>query len=51
MNRVVLHEPNYLFDYVNVGHQGYLSDPDTLELLEKLQFDNSIRPAHQTQNC
>ncbi len=39
MNRVVLHEPNYLFDYVNVGHQGYLSDPDTLELLEKLQFE------------
>jgi len=39
MNRVVLHEPNYLFDYVNVGHQGYLSDPDTLELLERLQFE------------
>jgi formiminoglutamase len=39
MNRIVLHEPNYLFDYVNVGHQGYLSDPDTLELLERLQFE------------
>lgn len=39
MNRIVLHEPNYLFDYVNVGHQGYLSDPDTLDLLERLQFE------------
>ena len=38
MNSVVMHEPNYLFDYTNVGHQGYLTDPDTLELLERLQF-------------
>ena len=39
MNRIVLHEPNFLFDYVNIGHQGYLTDPDTLELLERLQFE------------
>ena len=42
MNRIVLHEPNFLFDYTNVGHQGYMTDPDTLELLERLQFE-SIR--------
>ena len=36
MNEVVMHEPNYLFDYSNLGHQGYLTDPDTLELLERL---------------
>jgi hypothetical protein len=35
MNDIILHEPNYLFDYTNIGHQGYLTDPDTLELLEK----------------
>ncbi|MEC8113487.1 MAG: formimidoylglutamase, partial [Bacteroidota bacterium] len=39
MNAVVMHEPNYLFDYANIGHQGYMTDPDTLELLERLQFD------------
>ena len=39
MNSVVMHEPNYLFDYANIGHQGYLTDPDTLELLERLQFE------------
>ena len=39
LNRVVMHEPNYLFDYTNVRHQAYLTDPDTLELLEKLQFE------------
>ena len=42
MNDIILHEPNYLFDYTNIGHQGYLTDPDTLELLEKMQF-TSIR--------
>ena len=29
MNTVVMHEPNYL-DYANIGHQGYMTDPDTL---------------------
>lgn len=38
MNDIILHEPNYLFDYANLGHQGYLTDPDTLELLNQLQF-------------
>jgi arginase family enzyme len=42
MNDIILHEPNYLFNYTNVGHQGYLTDPDTLELLDKMQFE-SIR--------
>ena len=35
MNDIILHEPNYLFNYTNVGHQGYLTDPDTLELLDE----------------
>lgn len=39
LNEIILHEPNYLFDYVNVGHQGYLTDPDTLDLMAQLQFD------------
>ena len=49
MNSVVMHEPNYLFDYANVGHQGYLTDPDTLELLERLQFE-AIRLGALLQN-
>lgn len=39
LNDVILHEPNYLFDFINIGHQGYLTDPDTLELLDQLQFE------------
>lgn len=42
MNDIILHEPNYLFTYTNLGHQGYLTDPDTLDLLDKMQFE-SIR--------
>ena len=40
MNDIILHEPNYLFDYTNLGHQGYLTDPDTMELIEKMQFES-----------
>ena len=49
MNTVVMHEPNYLFDYANIGHQGYMTDPDTLELLERLQFE-AIRLGSILQN-
>ena len=42
MNDIILHEPNYLFNYTNIAHQGFLTDPDTLDLLDKLQFE-SIR--------
>lgn len=49
MNDIILHEPNYLFDYINIGHQGYLTDPDTLELLNQLQFQ-SIRLGEVTNN-
>ncbi|MDA9755944.1 formimidoylglutamase [Flavobacteriales bacterium] len=49
MNSVVMHEPNYLFDYANIGHQGYMTDPDTLELLERLQFE-AIRLGTLLQN-
>ena len=49
MNDIILHEPNYLFNYTNLGHQGYLTDPDTLELLDKMQFE-SIRLGEVNQN-
>ena len=49
MNDIILHEPNYLFDYTNIGHQGYLTDPDTLELLDQLQFE-AIRLGEATGN-
>ncbi len=48
LNNVILHEPNYLFHYSNIGHQGYQTDPDTLDLLEQMQFDaHRLGKAHE----
>lgn len=39
LNRIVLHQPNYLFNYSNIAQQRYLVDKDLLELMEKMYFD------------
>ncbi len=39
---ILLHEPNYLFDYIHLGYQSYLVPANSLEVLEKLNF-NLIR--------
>lgn len=40
LNKIVLHKPNFLFNYSNIGHQRYLTDPNLLELMNKMYFDN-----------
>lgn len=37
--QIILHEPNYLFNYSHIGYQSYLNPPEIFELLEKLNFD------------
>ncbi|MEY3397608.1 MAG: hypothetical protein RL220_202 [Bacteroidota bacterium] len=39
LNRIVLHKPNYLFNYSNIGHQRYLTDPELIDLMGKMYFD------------
>ena len=39
---ILLHEPNFLFDYIHLGYQSYLVPVNSLEVLEKLNF-NLIR--------
>ena len=39
IHKMLLHEPNYLFNYNQLGHQSYLIDPVSISLLEKLYFD------------
>ncbi|MFM7729759.1 MAG: formimidoylglutamase [Flavobacteriales bacterium] len=39
LNRIVLHKPNYLFNYSNIGHQRYLVDKDVLALVGNMYFD------------
>lgn len=39
-NQILIHEPNYLFNFSTIGYQSYLNDTETLEALEKLYFTN-----------
>jgi formiminoglutamase len=39
LNRIILHKPNYLFNYSNVGHQRYLTEPELLDLMGNMYFD------------
>ncbi|MDB5031303.1 formimidoylglutamase [Mucilaginibacter sp.] len=39
LNKVFLHEPNYLFNYSNLGYQTFFASQDSLRVMEKLYFD------------
>ncbi|MCB9183018.1 MAG: formimidoylglutamase [Flavobacteriales bacterium] len=39
LSHIVLRQPNYLFNYSNLGYQTYLVDQPGIELMERLLFD------------
>lgn len=39
LGKIILHQPNYLFNYSNVGYQTYLVDQASLQMMNKLYFD------------
>lgn len=39
LGRIILHEPNYLFNISHIGYQTYFADPEVLRLMDKLYFD------------
>ncbi|WP_374165732.1 formimidoylglutamase [Arcticibacter sp. MXS-1] len=39
LNKIFLHEPNYLFNFSNIGYQTYFVSHDSLRVMEKLLFD------------
>lgn len=39
LSRIMLHEPNYLFNFSNVGYQTYYVSQESLRVLDKLYFD------------
>ena len=41
LNRLILHQPNYLFNYSNLSGQRYLTDPDMLEMMDRMYFDTT----------
>lgn len=40
LSKIILHKPNYLFNYSNIGYQTYFVDPAATELMNKLFFDS-----------
>lgn len=39
LGKIILHQPNYLFNFSNIGYQSYLVDPSSLTMMTKLYFD------------
>ncbi|MFO7613984.1 MAG: formimidoylglutamase [Bacteroidales bacterium] len=39
MSHVILQQPNYLFNYTNIGYQTYLVDQHAITLMKNLYFD------------
>ncbi len=40
LSKIILHKPNILFNYSNVGYQTYFVDQNSIELMDKLYFDS-----------
>ena len=38
LQHIILQQPNYLFDYVNLGYQTYFVGSDMIQLMEQLKF-------------
>ncbi|MCF8296708.1 MAG: formimidoylglutamase [Saprospiraceae bacterium] len=39
LSRIILHQPNYLFNFTNIGYQTYFIDQDAINLMKNLYFD------------
>jgi len=39
LSKIFLHQPNYLFNYSNMGYQTYFVSQDSLRVMDKLYFD------------
>jgi len=39
LSNILTHQPNFLFNYTNIGYQTYFVDQDAIDLMDKLYFD------------
>jgi len=39
LNKIMLHDPNYLFNFSNIGYQSYYVNRESLRVFDKLLFD------------
>ncbi|TRX61351.1 formimidoylglutamase [Fulvivirga sp. M361] len=49
IHKILLHEPNYLFNYSHLAYQSYLIDQEAINILEKLYFE-AYRIGHLRSN-
>ncbi len=40
LSKIILHKPNILFNYSNVGYQTYFVEQNAIDLMDKLYFDS-----------
>jgi arginase family enzyme len=40
LHKIFIHEPNYLFNFSNIGYQKYFVSPESIKVLDKLYFDS-----------
>jgi formiminoglutamase len=39
LSKIVMHQPNFLFNYSNIGYQSFLNSSEDILLMEKMYFD------------
>lgn len=39
LSKIILHQPNFLFNYTNIGYQSYFVDTESTKLMSKMFFD------------
>ena len=49
LTKIILHQPNFLFNYSNIGYQTYFLDKEEVDLMSKLFFD-TYRLGHVQKN-
>ncbi len=40
LTKIILHQPNFLFNFSNIGYQSYFADKEEIDLIAKLYFDS-----------
>ncbi|MCK5846968.1 MAG: formimidoylglutamase [Bacteroidales bacterium] len=39
LSKIIMHQPNFLFNYTNIGYQSYFVDSKAVKLMQSLYFD------------
>lgn len=39
LSHIILHQPNFLFNFTNIGYQSYYVDTESIDLMKQLLFD------------